>query len=345
VPDDKDMDKNVAFLEKFSITDKELLEDMDFRKMRSRPIYKVDKRKFRLTYPLFVLELIGNGLYFNMKSINDGLPKSKKVKDLYGMKTYQFAEKYLLHKLLKEYFGNRYFQRNGDQLDGEFDAAPDYYVRNGKRVFLFESKDILINAAVKQSSDFNVIDRELSLKLFKNEKDKPKAVLQLVNNIRKILTKTLQFDKGYNANNVIVHPILVVHNRIFNTAGLNQWVNFWFQEELEKLKQEGCKISNVKPLVITDIDTLIFNKDAFGSRKISLEEALLDYQNDFLNFSLEGKVFYSQEEVNQAIKDTLIPFGVYLDNRIEKMGLRAVPKEFEQLRKSLFNEDQSKTRE
>src|SRR5690606_24304317 len=139
------------------------------------------------------LELIGNGLYFKFKAINDTLPKEKKVKDLYGLKTYEFSEKYILHSVLKEYFGKRYFQRNGDELDAEYDGAPDYYVRNGKKIFLFESKDILINAQVKQSSDFKAIDNELALKLYQNEKGKPKAVLQIINNTRKILSKTLDF--------------------------------------------------------------------------------------------------------------------------------------------------------
>lgn len=339
ITEDENQVSSIEFLEKFSIDEAQLLEEFDFVNIRSTPIYRVDANTFRLTYPLFVLELIGNGLFFKFKAINDKLPKAKKVKDLYGLKTYEFSEKYILHTVLKEYFGNRYFQRNGDELDAEYDGAPDYYMRNGKRIFLFESKDILINAKVKQSSDFNVINNELAIKLYQNEKGKSKAVLQIISNIRKILSKTLEFDSGFNPRNVVIHPVLVLHYRIFNTAGLNKWINFWFQDELEKLRQEGYNVSNVKPLVLIDIDTLIFNKDVFKNRKLSLEEVLKYYQDNFINFSVKGKKYHSQEEATQATKNSLIPFGEYLDNAIDLKGLRVIPEEFKEKAYGLFDEE------
>jgi hypothetical protein len=340
ITDDANRVKSIKFLEKFSINESELLEGYDFINIRSTPLYRYDDNTFRLTYPLFVLELIGNGLYFKFKAINDKLPKGKKVKDLYGLKTYEFSEKYILHTVLKEYFGNRYFQKNGDELDAEFAGAPDYYVRNGKRIFLFESKDILINAEIKQSSDFKAIDNELRIKLFENEKGKPKAVLQIINNVRKVLSKTLKFDKGYNPKNVVIHPVLVLHYRIFNTAGLNQWINFWFQEELEKLKQEGFDVSKVKPIVMIDIDTLIFNKDVFKRRKVSLEDVLIHYQDNYINFTLKGRKYSSEDEAIQARKNSLIPFGEYLDDKIDTEGLRVIPEEFKEKAYGLFNDEE-----
>ncbi|SFS63081.1 hypothetical protein [Lutibacter maritimus] len=338
ITENKKKASNIEFLEKFSIDPSELFEAFDFNYMRSAPVYRYDENTFRLTYPLFALELIGNGLYFKFKAINDELPKGKKVKDLYGLKTYDFSEKFILHKVLKDYFGNRFFQRNGDDLDAEFEGAPDYYVRNGKKIFLFESKDILLNAKVKQSSDFNEINNELSIKLYKNEKGKQKAVLQIINNIRKILTKTLEFDSKYNPRNIIIHPILVLHYRIFNTTALNKWVNFWFQEELKNLEQEGLDVSNVKPLLLIDIDTLIYNKDVFSGCKLSLEEVLIEYQEDFINFSVKDKKYRSEEEATQALKNSLIPFGEFLDNKIDLSGLRVVPKEFEEKTYGLFKD-------
>ncbi|MBO9694246.1 hypothetical protein [Chryseobacterium sp.] len=330
-------ESSISFLNKFSIKESELLKDFDFRNIRSTPMYRFDENTFRLISPLFVLELIGNGLYFKFKHINDRLPKEKKVKDLYGLKTYDFSEKYILHKILKEYFGNRYFQKNGDELDAQYDGAPDYYVRNGKKIFLFESKDILINAIAKQSSDFREIEKELFIKLYKNEDGKPKAVLQFINNIRKILSKKLEFDSNYNPKNIILYPVLVLHYRIFNTAGLNKWINFWFQEELDKLEKEGFNISNIKPLILIDIDTLIFHKEVFAGRKLSLEEVLNEYGNDFINFTVKGKKYRSEEDVIQASKNLFLPFGYYLDNKIDLKKLREVSKELMEKTYGLFD--------
>ena len=330
-------ESSISFLNKFSIKESELLKDFDFRNIRSDPMYRFDENTFRLISPLFVLELIGNGLYFKFKQINDRLPKEKKVKDLYGLKTYDFSEKYILHKILKEYFGNRYFQKNGDELDAQYDGAPDYYVRNGKKIFLFESKDILINAIAKQSSDFREIEKELFIKLYKNEEGKPKAVLQIINNIRKILSKKLEFDSNYSTKNVIVYPVLILHYRIFNTAGLNKWINFWFQKELDKLEKEGFNISNIKPLILIDIDTLIFHKEVFAGRKLSLEEVLNEYGNNYINFTVKRKKYRSEEDALQASKNSFIPFGHYLDNKVDLKKLKEVPKELMEKTYGLFD--------
>ncbi|MHB1196915.1 MAG: hypothetical protein ACYC0A_08760 [Lutibacter sp.] len=184
------------------------------------------------------------------------------------------------------------------------------------------------------------IENELSIKLYKNENGKPKAVLQIINNIRKILSKTLEFDSNYNPKNVVIHSVLVLHYRVFNTAGINKWVNFWFQEELEILKNEGFNISNVNPLVMIDIDTLIYNKDVFSDRILSLEEVLIDYQNNYINFKGNGKKYRNEDEVTQAIKNSYIPFGEYLDNKIDISGLRLIPREFEEKAYGLFEDEE-----
>ena len=138
--------------------------------------------------------MIYNGLYFRLKLINDELPNDQKVKGLYGLKTYEYSEQYALDTLLREIFGKRYFQKSGKELDELMDGAPDYYIRNGKRAMLFESKDILISKESKTSPDYTVLEAELRLKLFENEKGKPKAVRQLATNIEILLKGKADYD-------------------------------------------------------------------------------------------------------------------------------------------------------
>ena len=130
---------------------------------------------------------------------------------------------------------------------------------------------------------------------------------------------------------------MVLHYRIFNTSGLNKWINFWFQDELENLKTEGYNVSKVKPLVLIDIDTLIFNKDVFKNNKLTLEEVLSFYQDNFINFSVKGRKYRSEEEATQASKNSLIPFGDYLDDKIDSEGLRVIPEEFKEKAYGLFD--------
>ncbi|MEN2412151.1 hypothetical protein [Flavobacterium mesophilum] len=329
VLDDSADNNDVEFLNKLTIDNIELLEDFDFKNIRSTPLYRVSGRTFRMISPLFAMELVYNGLYWKFKEINDKLPKAARPKDLYGLKTFEFSEKYVLNTILKEIFGERYIQKTGDELDKNYDGAPDYYVRNGNLMLLFESKDIMLNSKVKESMDFLEIQQAISEKLYKKEDGTPKAVVQLIKNIRKALTMQLGFEKDYSPEKLIIHPVITLHYRMFNTVGLNKFINFWFQEELQILKNEGLKISNVKPLVMIDIDTLIFNKDVFADRIIEFEDCLADYQTDYVGYNGQGRIFTTQQSYNQALQNSFLPFSAYLDDKIDKMGYRKIPRDIE----------------
>ena len=225
VLDENAQDEDFEFIDKFIINPLAKIEDTDFTKIRSNPILKINDTTYRVISPLFVLEMIYNGLYWKLKAVNDIL-KEEKVKNFYNLKTYEYSEKFVLNNVLNSYFGNRYFQKSGHDLDkANYQGAPDYYVRNGKRIFIFESKDIMISAKVKQSSDFAIIEKEIRKKLYINEEGKSKAVLQLINNVQKVLTNLLEFDNKFKGKNAIVYPILVVHHRVLNSGGLNKLIN------------------------------------------------------------------------------------------------------------------------
>lgn len=338
---DKVKETGTGLLEKLTIDDTELLEAYDFKNLRSKPLLQISENTFRIISPQFGIELLYNGLYWKFKFLYDTLPKDKRPnKDLYHLKTFEFSEHFVLNKILKNYFGNRYFQKSGLELDEKFDNAPDYYVRNGNKIFLFESKDIMLSAEVKQSFDFNVIKAELEKKLFANEKGKPKAVLQIITNVRNILQEKLPFDKGFRASKVRVFPVLVLHYRMFNVGGLNKIVDSWFQEELIKVENEGLDTSRVNPLVIIDIDTLIFYEDIFSKRKLDFEECLQEYYHNYINFNRNGdRKFKDQETSLKAYQNSILPFETCLDIIADKKRLRAVPKNVLLKGYSLFDEN------
>lgn len=330
VLDEQATQEDIDFLDKLAVDNLVLLDDFDFKSIRANPIYKVSERTYRIISPPFAIELIYNGLYWKFREVYDQMPKTRKPKDLYSLKTYEFSEKFVLNKILGEYFGNRYIQKTGKELDRNYEGAPDYYVRNSNSIILFESKDIMINAAVKESVDLLEIQQALAEKLYKKADGTPKAVMQLIRSITKILTNQQKFDEDYSADDVIISPVIVVHYRMFNNAGLNKFINFWFQEELHLLKEKGLKISNVKPLVIIDIDTLIFNKDVFADRILELENCLFEYQADYVGFDGNGRFFTSKYYHDKAFKESFLPFDHYLDNKIDKMGLRKTPREIKE---------------
>ena len=328
------------FIDKHILSPDDIAAELDFVTLRSRPLYKIEELKYRIISPLFVIEMIYNGLYFRLKLINDELPNDQKVKGLYGLKTYEYSEQYALDTLLREIFGKRYFQKSGKELDELMDGAPDYYIRNGKRAMLFESKDILISKESKTSPDYTVLEAELRLKLFENEKGKPKAVRQLATNIEIFLKGKADYDSQFPSKKGIIRPILVVHYRMFNTAGANAILNGWFRDELVKLEENGLDISRVQDLVIIDIDTLMFNKEALQSKKMNLWDILLEYQEDYLRFELSKAKPQprSEEEGIAMLKSSYKPFSFFVDNKVEKLNLTRTPKELLEKAAPLFPE-------
>lgn len=327
------IDKHVAKLEE-SIT------EVDFLKVRSNPLYKFEEDKYRIISPLFTIEMIYNGLFFRLKAINEKLPDDDKVSGFYNLKTYQFSEQYVLSKLLKEMYGNRYIQKTGLELDGIMPGAPDYYMRNGKYVHVYESKDILISKKNKQSFDSRDLENELKLKLFENEKGSAKAVRQLAESVRKILTGEANYDLGIPLTRVQIFPVLVLHYRMFNAAGLNSLINKWFVEELQRLEELGLDISRVHSLVIIDVETLMFNKDALIKRKITMQKALFEYERDYLRFNIENARPRprNQQEAAELVEKSLLPFSFFLDNKVEKLGYQRSGKDLLEKASVLFEE-------
>lgn len=316
--------------------------ELDFLKVRSNPLYKFEENKYRIISPLFTIEMIYNGLYFRLKFINENiLQKKQKVKNLYDLKTYQYSEQFVLSKLLKEIYGNRFIQKSGTDLDAIMDGAPDYYVRNGKYIQVFESKDILITKESKQSIDFTELESELKIKLYENEKGHRKAVKQLVETVKKILLGEAKYDPGLPLKKVHIFPVLVLHYRMFNAPGLNSMINKWFEEELNRLKEKDINITNVHSLIIIDIDTLLFNKDAFVKRRLSLLGTLQEYEKYYLKFhfkNIKSKP-KSQQEANAMLQKSFDPFSLFLDNKVDQMKFKRSTDELMELAETLFESD------
>lgn len=319
-----DEQESIGFIDKHIANPEESIREVDFLKTRSNPLYKFEKDKYRIISPLFTIEMIYNGLFFRLKDINSQLSDEDKVSGFYNLKTYQFSEQYVLSELLKQIYGNKYIQKSGAELDRIMPGAPDYYMRNGKYVHVYESKDILISKESKQSFDYRDLENELKLKLYENEKGSAKAVRQLVETIRKILNGEATYDPGIPLAKVQIFPVLILHYRMFNAAGLNSVINKWFVEELQKLEGFGLDISRVHDLIIIDVETLMFNKDALIKRKVTLQNALLEYERDYLRFNITNARprARSQQEANSLVEKSLNPFSFFLDNKVEKSGYK-----------------------
>lgn len=334
VKEDKDFEANCEFIDKLIVDDNEGLEDYDFKKLRDKPLYKVKPGLYRIIYSLFVVEKVFKGLYFKLAEINKTLSSTEKIKDLHSLYSDEFSERTLLYKVLEGIYEGRYIEFNGQQMkEAGLDAEPDYYIRKGNVLFMFESKDFLIKAETKTSYDYDLLEDAFRKKLYSDSG--PKAVLQLIKNVKRVLQKEMVVDTAYNPNSVYIYPIIVVHDHQYDVVGLNRIVSDWFLAEVEKLKVDGFKTDRIQKPIIVDIDTLIFNQDLFRDRALKLEEVIDAFHH---HISLDPKKKYrDQEHANEYLKRTIFPFGKFVSNHVSSNKMQRIPRMLKDKGFSLFN--------
>jgi len=333
-------EQSCQFIEKLIVTSDDAVADYDFKKIRAKPFYKIDEGVYRIIFGLFNIEILYKGLYFKLSEINDTLPKADKIKNLRSFYCDDFSERYLLYTILESIYHKRYIKFTGTEMKESLgNAEPDYYIRNGNTTFLFESKDILINAEVKESFDFAKQEAEFKKKLYFEDKEgkiSNKAVLQLVLNIEKCLGMGFPFDTNYKAKNQFIYPIVVLHDHMYKVPGLNYMVNQWYLIELQALRDKGLNIDRVQPLTIIDIDTFIFHQDILRSQKIRLDDMIDRYHS--YTFLDEKKKYADIEDAKQKMYNKSVSFSTFLSNYAIEKGFYIAPKMIMEKGISLFND-------
>lgn len=331
---DENYSINQSFLDKLILPESGEITDVEFRKIRSTPMVKVEGEEYLIIYDLFMFEKVFKGLYFVLNSLNSRLPLEHRISNFRSYYGDHFSEKTLLYGTLERVFKDRYIKYSGEQiLQKGIDAEPDYYIRNGNKILLIESKDFLIKAEVKNSANYQLIEKEITKKLYKDGGNK-KAVLQLINNIHRLLNKELEFDTNYKEKNIRIYPIIVVHDVQCVVPGINTLINGWFDEELIKLKERGIIVKNVRPITLVSIDALIFNEDILVNKKLDLFQVIDEYHKQTI---VKKKNFANEAEYEQHVNNTLLPFDVFLNGLVAKKKLRKGSKLLSEMGLSLFD--------
>lgn len=108
-------------------------------------------------------------------------------------------------------------------------GEPDYYVRNGNDIFLFEFKDSLYRKEDKVECDYANVKSSIEKKLVRKENGRPSAIEQLCSSIGLILNNKFQVDLGIRSDKVNIYPILVVGDTTFTNVGTNFILNDYFK--------------------------------------------------------------------------------------------------------------------
>ncbi|MET3030601.1 hypothetical protein [Flavobacterium johnsoniae] len=324
---DENFDTSTTFLSLFTIP-LEYEELPDFIHLRSNPILKINDETFIIINKLFLVERIFKSLVFEFSlKINKEVKEEYQLKDFRATYCDNFSEQTLLYNALYNCFPNnpKWSKIKGEDFKKmKYSSEPDYYVRFKNKVLIFESKDVILKGNEKHSRDYSILSKclkEKFLKIEKNNNISKKAILQIIENIRRVLDKYYdKIDTNYKTEFLNFYPILVVHDRQFDTPELNRLINIWFKKELEKAfnKSEQFKINE---LVIINIDTLILYQEHFKKRGIYGLEIMI---NKYFEFK-KPRICKNQKELEQKYLETSISFSDFIAKEFNKTNFKKVP--------------------
>ncbi len=251
----------------------ELSDNEDCKIFRGKPLIQVSEAEFWCINAQFCINQLFESLFFQFK----GLVEAKKYDvDIFREYTTDFAERTLFYDMVHRLFNGRaYIKLSGDemsQIHPELKGEPDYYIRNGNKIFLFENKDIRIAADIHGCKSYNSVKSAIFNKLVSKPRHKNSKVgiTQIIANIKRIVNGDFLWDKG--VRNPKIYPILVVNDPVFSLPG----INFIINKEFQKLLQELDIPSNIKihPIILINMDVLIHYSGYFNTKILSFENVL-----------------------------------------------------------------------
>lgn len=245
--------------------------DLDFIALRNRPLYQWTENEFIVLSNLFLSEKLYQSIYFDFNAINDRFSPTDKVGEFKSKIGLEFSERTLLCGVLDRLFRDGVIKKTGSDIETIVgDGGCDYYARSGNKVYLFESKDMLMRKDIKTSYDASLIMPFLYKRLVQ-EGGKKKAVEQLLQNVQYVRDNRLEPNRT-DGSKMTVYPIIVTHHRVFDTPAMNYIINFWFQQKLQDMGIVNK--DRIKPVVMINIDTLIIMKDLCRQKSIIWKDML-----------------------------------------------------------------------
>ena len=134
----------------------------DFTCIREKPLFQFENNRFIFLNINFLFDKIFEGIKFDYSASlmkNDAVIENVRIKSFPDFKriySEKFTEKSLFYPLMEYLFQNRtYLELNGDNTNVSVgEPKPDFYIRSGKYIFIFEFKDVLFNSRIKHSLSF-----------------------------------------------------------------------------------------------------------------------------------------------------------------------------------------------
>ena len=333
-------EENKKFLELFNHqTDIEENEEniakFDFLAIRNKPLFAVGDNEYVLLNRAMIVNKIYTSIYWNCKAILTANPQLGISQDRFRTDfTTDFSEGFMVYKLLKKAYEKKsYKQFSGEEMKAQMgNSEPDYYIRNGNKVFIVEVKDSFIAGKAKQSFNVPYIQEDIYKKYYQTQHSE-KAVKQLITRIKFSLTMAYPFDQNYKPKSLKFYPILVVYDINLTVPGIENLMTGWFDTErqslLMEMKGEGIEGFHINDLVILHVDGMVLLSEYIRAGKLRLEDLIdnhLARKRALLKIT-DGKTF---EDVKAGVLNSYFSFNQFVIDHLLTIQPkdRIMPSEF-----------------
>ncbi|MBQ8957123.1 MAG: hypothetical protein IJ057_01255 [Bacteroidales bacterium] len=130
-------------------------------------------------------------------------------------------------------------KNNGVNTDGI--VPPDYYLKVPEGCIIFEYKDALTSAKVKESRNAEKLFADIKRIFFENDMGSHKGVTQLLDSAKAIQEGAFFFDNLENGS--IIYPVLVVDNPVYSMRGMHTILEYMMRDEC---KRRGLRSETIK---------------------------------------------------------------------------------------------------
>ncbi len=276
-------------------------EDESFGIIRSNILYKLDKFKFLILDVNFLLDQFYKAQVFSFNSFLK--LKGAKV-DFLSEKGKNFTENIYLPSVLNICFPG-YIKFYGDScLNSNKEELCDAYLREKNKICLIEFKDVLLNAAVKNSADKEKLFAEFDKKFSANQAGKAKGITQLLNAVQDIDKSGISFDNSAQKEQIEIYPVIVYTDSSFGMEGINKIFKERFSEQIKKLKIQNV---TVKDVVFINLNFFEVREDYFSKKILDLFNMLDGFYEHIKNpnYVLTPFEVYSRLYMNIYVPEEL----------------------------------------
>lgn len=257
----------------------------DMTYLRNHPLIKIKEGTYMTTNTNLLTDRIYQCLkfvVFNSMESRGALNKKRKpfksLGEFLGMLGEDFSEPELFYEIMhKSFDGIADIMIEGKVMkDNKIPAEPDFYMRIGDAVFIFEYKDNTINDDIKLSGDYNTIKEGLLSRVCLDDGRNRKGAGQLLNTINEIVNNhsldALDPEVGKIKS---FYPIIITTDRTFSSLGMQYHLVERFLEITKKYRIP----TYIRNPMILDLDTLILMSNKIHDSKIDFKQLIDQYLN------------------------------------------------------------------